>query len=233
MNFLFEQLPLAVQLRDDNTFESFYAGDHGLLLNQLQQQLDDGERYIYLFGSQGSGRSHLLQAACQAASGAGLSSVYLPLDELRDYPPRDLFEGLEQLSLVCLDDIHQVIGRQVWEEQLFHLFNRLSDKQVALLVSSDRSVRELHPRLADLDSRLSWGSVYQLQTADDEQRLAVFQFRAGKRGIVLEDEVARYIYHRCQRDMNALLAVLDKLDLASITEQRRVTIPFVKSTMAW
>lgn len=233
MTSLFEQLPLAVQLRDDCTFENFYPVDNALLLNQLQQQLAGGERYIYLFGAEGSGRSHLLQAACHAASKNNHASVFLPLSELRDYPPQDLFDGLEQLSLVCLDDIHEVMGMPVWEEQLFHLFNRLSDKQVALLVSSDRSVRELKPGLADLNSRLSWGSIYQLQANDDEQRLAVFQFRAGKRGIVLEDEVARFIYHRCQRDMNALLAVLDKLDLASITEQRRVTIPFVKSTLGW
>jgi len=233
MNFLFEQLPLAIQLRDDATFENFYSGRHALLLNQLKQQLARGERYIYLFGPDGCGRSHLLQAACHAATALGLSSCFLPLAELRDYAPQDLFEGLEQLSLVCLDDIQAVIGEPVWEEQLFHLFNRLLDHKVALLVAADRSVRELNPALADLSSRLNWGVVYQLQQADDEERLKVFCFRASQRGIAIEDEVARFIYHRCQRDMNALLEVLDKLDLASIKQQRRVTIPFVKATLAW
>ncbi len=233
MSFSFEQLPLAVQLRDDATFDNFYSESNTLLLNQLQQQLAGGERYIYLFGSNGSGRSHLLQAACHRASALDRTSVYLPLAELRDYAPEALFEGLEQLSLVCLDDLHCVIGQVNWEEQLFHLFNRLADKGVALLVAADRAVRVLDTTLDDLSSRLNWGSVYQLVTPDDSQRLSIFQFRARERGLNVSDEVGRFIYHRCQRDMNALLAALDRLDKASITQQRRLTIPFVKTIMDW
>ncbi len=233
MSFSFEQLPLAVQLRDDATFDNFFAGDNALLLETLRTQLVDGERYVYLYGVSGAGSTHLLQAACHQADEAGLASVYLPLGELCDYPPQELFEGLEQLSLVCLDDIDRVIGNGEWEQSLFHLFNRLQDHQVKLVVSAKRSVRELAIGLADLSSRLSWGAVFQINPLSDEQRVAAIQLRAESRGLELNDEVMQFIYHRCQRDMHALLDVLDTLDHASLKEKRRLTVPFVKDIMGW
>ena len=233
MTSSFEQLPLAVQLRDDATFDNFYVADNGLLIQQLQQQLAGGERYIYLYGGQGSGRSHLLQAACHQAQQQGGSSLYLPLDELRDYPAEALFEGTEALQLVCLDNLDAVLGDESWERALFHLFNRLKEAGVALLVAANCAVRELSLQLADLRSRLSWGAVYQLQPLSDEQRCQALQFRAGKRGMTLSDEVVLYLYNRCQRDNRVLFDVLDQLDQASLKEQRKLTIPFVKAVLNW
>ncbi len=245
---MFEQLPLAVQLRDDATFDNFFlfdeaVSDRRLVVKQLRGQLSQqpsqqqdspqGEWYIYLYGPTGMGKSHLLQAACHQSDTLGLASLYLPLQELVDYSPQDLFEGLEQLELVCLDDIQCVLGKKQWEQALFNLFNRLAENKTRLLVSGDCAIRELPIKLPDLQSRLSWGSVYKLSAIGDEQQLAVFQFRAEKRGLAVNDEVAQYIYHRCQRDMDALVDVLDKLDSASLKEQRRLTVPFVKLVLQW
>lgn len=230
MSFLFEQLPLAVQLRDDATFDNFYAGDNALLIDTLRRQSGGGERYLYVHGQAGSGRSHLLQAACHHA---GAASVYLPLQELTDYPAEELFEGLEQLALVCLDDLHCVLGQPAWEQSLFHLFNRLQERQVCLLISAHCAVRELPLVLADLGSRLSWGMVFQINPLTDQQRTKLMQLRASGRGLQLSDEVAQFIYHRCQRDTAALLVVLDTLDKASLQQQRSLTIPFIKTTMGW
>lgn len=229
----FEQLPLAVQLRDDATFENFYAGDNALLLTELRRQLSGGEPYIYLYGNAGSGRSHLLQAACHQAQQQSLQSAYLPLQELHDFAPDDLFEGLEDLDLVCLDDLQQVAGHAAWEQALFHLFNRLQQSGTPLLISADCSVRQLPLTLADLRSRLSWGSLFQIADLSEQQQLAVITLRAGNRGLQLSDDVLQFIYHRSARDLPSLLHVVAELDRASLREQRRLTIPFVKSVMGW
>jgi DnaA family protein len=227
------QLPLAVQLKDEATFDNFFVADNGLLLEQLSQQLPEGERYIYLYGSGDSGRSHLLQAACHQADKQGFAALYLPLKQLKDYPPEELFEGAEFSQLVCLDDLDCVIGQPDWELALFNLFNRLKDHRVALLVSASCSVRELKPDLADLASRLSWGGVYQLHNLNDQQLQQALQFRAGKRGLELSDELAQYIYLRSPRDMEALFAILNRLDEDSLVHQRKLTIPFVKIVLGW
>jgi DnaA family protein len=233
MSYLFEQLPLAVQLRDDATFDNFYSGNNTLLLDTLRKQLMGGERYVYLYGKKGSGRSHLLQAACHQVDESGQSAIYLPLAELKEYPPEELFEGLEHQSLVCLDDIDAVVSSDIWQQQLFHLFNRLSDTHIPLLISGRCAVRELDIELQDLASRLSWGAVFQLQNLTDDQRIATIKLRAERRGLLISDEVAHYIYNRCRRDTQFLLSVLDTLDAASLKHQRRLTVPFVKETMGW
>lgn len=233
MSFFFQQLPLALQLRDDATFDNFYPADNALLVNQLRYQLDGGERYQYIYGQQGCGRSHLLQAACHQANQVHKAAVFLPLKELHGYPPDDLFEGLEQLSLVCLDDVDSVVAKPEWQLPLFNLFNRLLDNNCCLLISANAPVRELPCGLADLTSRLSWGSIYQIKNLSDQQKISALQFRARRRGLKLSDEVVQFIFHRCQRDTKTLMAVLDNLDKASLTEQRRLTVPFVKMVMEW
>ena len=233
MNSPSEQLPLAVQLRDDATFSNFYAGDNGLCLAALQGQLTGGDGYIYIHGSRDSGRSHLLQAACHKAETLQLAAVYLPLKELQDYSANDLLEGLETMSLVCLDDIDAVIADADWQQSLFHFFNRLRDNGAALLIAGSSNVGALNIALADLASRLSWGTVFHLHQLSDEQRIAAIKMRAMHRGLELSDDVAQYIYNRTQRDTDSLIEVLNKLDAASLQQQRKLTTPFVKSALGW
>ena len=233
MSLLYEQLPLAVQLRDDATFENFYPAENALAVNEIRRQVEQGEFYIYLFGSQGTGRSHLLQAACHAADQMSLASVYLPLDELQGYSPVELFEGLASLPLVCLDNIEAVLGERIWEEALFHLFNDMKAAGHCLLVAASCSVNELPVTMPDLSSRLGWGAFYQLKKLNDDERTAVLKFRAERRGLELSDEVSVYILKRCQRDMDALVKALDILDNASLKERRKLTIPFVKEALSW
>ena len=233
MSFLFEQLPLAVQLREDCTFDNFYPGDNALIIDALRQRLLTDQKYIFIHGSSGSGLSHLLQAACRYVQDENKQSVYLPLQELKNYPPAELFEGMEQLDLVCLDDIDLVVGNPDWEQALFHLFNRLHQRQSALLIAAKAPLREMAFTLPDLASRLNWGTGFYLRGLGDEQRRTLLKMRAKRRGLELGDEALQYILNHSQRDTASLLMILDKLDVESLKQHRRLTIPFIKDIMAW
>ena len=102
-----------------------------------------------------------------------------------------------------------------------------------LVISARRVPAQLPVCLADLRSRLTAGILLQLARPQDEDRLAILQARAERRGLELSDEVAHYILKRADRHTEALLAVLQLLDDASLSNQRRLTIPFVKTVMAW
>lgn len=219
-----QQLALRIGLRDSATFANFYAGDNAAVLHALQQ---GNEPFIYLWGAQGSGRSHLLQAACHTEAGRGGTPVFLPLGELAPAGV-GLLEGLEQMSLICLDDVQAIAGDAAWEEGLFHLYNRIREAGGRLLVAADASPVTLGITLADLRSRLGWGPVFQLQGLDDAGKLAALQLRAAARGMVLSDEVGVYLLRRCPRDTQALFELLERLDRASLAAQRRLTIPFVR-----
>lgn len=227
------QLPLGVGLRDDATFGNFLPGDNAALVAKLRAQLDDdGEAFIYLWGAPGSGRSHLLQAACHEASGRDRRALYLPLDDLGHFPPH-MLEEIERLDLVVIDDLDAVVGRRRWEEGLFHGFNRLRDAGKRLVVAASAAPRQLDIQLPDLASRLSWGMTFHLQRLDDVQRFEALQLRVRSRGMQLPDEVARYILHRGPRQLNELFATLERLDRASLSAQRKLTIPFVKQALGW
>lgn len=227
-----QQLPLQIKLRDEATRDNFFATPlTEPLLEQLESQLaPQGEPIILLYGPGACGKSHLLQASCHLA---GSAALYLPLRNISDYSPEEVLSGVESLNLVCLDDLDAVLGVPEWELALFNLFNRARAAQCRLLVAASAAPRALSLDLEDLRSRLSWGIVYQLQESSDDDKTAILQFRASRRGLHLTDEVARYIVNRAPRSLDHLLALLDDLDQASLVEKRALSIPFVKQALGW
>ncbi|RKR02386.1 regulatory inactivation of DnaA Hda protein [Kushneria sinocarnis] len=227
------QLPLGVGLRDDATLAGFLPGANPALVERLRHQLEpSGEPLLYLWGAPQSGRTHLLQAACHRADDLGRRALYLPLEDLGHFPPH-MLEDLETLDLVAIDDLQSVMGRKRWEEGLFHCFNRLRDHDTRLIVAADCAPRQLPVGLPDLASRLAWGETFHLRPLDDDGRLEALKLRARIRGMELPDEVARYILHRSPRQLTSLFDALARLDSASLSAQRKLTIPFVKQALGW
>lgn len=225
------QLPLSVSLRDDARFENYYAQGNELVCASLKAAAQGrGEQFTFLWGITGAGCSHLLQAACHQAEPLGRSAAYLPINELH-HLGGNILEGLEFFDLVCLDGIDEVAGNKAWEEALFHFFNRIRDRQNTLIIAAEKSPRQLSIKLPDLASRLSWGVVYQVHPMDDSMKLQAIQMKAQARGMVFSDDVARYILHHSSRNMNDLARFLDKLDRASLSAKRKVTIPFIKEVL--
>lgn len=225
------QLPLGLGLRDDATFDNFCVGDNEHVLASLRHVLQGtGEHYIYLWGEHGVGRSHLLQACCHALESADRAAAYLPLVEHEQLSPA-MLEGMEDMALICLDNINAVLGQRPWEEAIFHLYNRVLASGAKLIISSDVVPSQLSCMMPDLRSRLSQGLILQVHGLNDEQKLAVLQLRAKRRGLELSDEVGSFLLRHYPRNMASLFDALVKLDRASLIMQRKLTIPFVKSVL--
>jgi len=223
-----EQLTLGFRLRDDATFASFYPAGNMQVFNAVLHLVRGyGENFIYLWGAEGSGRSHLLQASCHAAPEFQQTAVYLPMD----FPNVHMFSGLENISLICMDDIENIAGNKELEEQLFHLFNRVRANNKRLIVTSSMPPSQLPIVLPDLRSRLTWGVTYQITPLEDDAKLAALRLRAQSRGLDLEDQVGKFLLRRCPRNMGQLFSTLEELDQASLAQQRRLTIPFVKEVL--
>ena len=229
------QLTLGVRLRDDATFANFLGQRNRAVAKRLKDLSTDPQlTSLFLCGESGTGKSHLLQALCQQADTAGQerSALCLSLNEMTASDPGAL-EGLAGYELICLDDIESVLQEPAWEEALFHLFNRVQDQGHQLIVAARQPPALLAVDLQDLASRLRQGIVLQLGLPDDQDRQAMLQARAQSRGLVLSEEVSRYILRRAPRHTGDLLAILEQLDQRSLREQRRLTIPFVRSVMGW
>jgi len=225
------QLPLGLALRESARFDCFIGGTNSEPVAALQQAATGaGESFVYLAGADGMGKTHLLQAACRCAADAGRSSTFLPLGERAQLSP-DMLAGLEQVDLVCLDDIHAIAGNAAWERGVFDLFNRVRDAGTTLLVAGRHRPDRAGFALADLASRLTWGVTYVLQPLSDAEVLAALTCRARSRGLELPAETARYLIKRLPRDLPSVFDLLDRLDEASMVEQRRLTVPFVKGVL--
>ena len=230
-NDMIRQLTLGVGLKDEATFVNYFPGKNTQLIQELQKSAQGkGEKMIYFYGSGGEGRTHLLQACCHEANQYQLGSVYLSLASLGEYTP-EIFEGLESLDLVCIDDMHMMAGKLAWEEAFFHFYNRVCDSKGRLIISAAGAPKALGMKLPDVVSRLSWAMQFQLHPLSDKEKLQTLIMRAERRGMTLPKEVGKFILTHCPRHMSTLFAALDALDKASLAAQRRLTVPFVKSVL--
>ncbi|MGI9287000.1 MAG: DnaA regulatory inactivator Hda [Pseudomonadales bacterium] len=229
------QIPLNIVLPPENDFANFYVTERNresvnaiALLAQCETPA-----VAWLYGESGSGRTHLLEAACLEAQHLQHSVVYLPLKDLCASEPDGVLEGLDQMDLLCLDDVHCLQDSAAWQEALFHLYNRVQQGQTNLLLSADRAPRLCDFDLRDLASRLNSALVYRLFALDDTAKAACLTLRANNAGLQLSAEVCDFILRRGERSMGALCQTIKQLDHASLAEQRRLTVPFVKQVLGW
>jgi DnaA family protein len=222
------QLPLQLTLADHASFDTFSAGGNSTAVEHVRSAAHGEADTIWLWGALGAGKSHLLQAACRAASAAGRRAMYVALPAAS---PAVLVD-LEQVDLLALDDIDSVAGDLAWERPLFGILNAFLARNGSLLLAATAPAAQCQFRLADLQSRGAGAVTYRLAPLDDAGRATALRLHAAARGLTLEAAAAEFLLKRVARDMPALTAWLGELDRASLTEQRRLTIPFIRELMA-
>lgn len=222
------QLPLQLTLADHASFATFVAGANATAVEHVRSAAESAADTVWLWGALGAGKSHLLQAACRAASAVGRRAMYVALPA--DSPA--VLTDLEQVDLLALDDLDAVAGEPRWERPLFGILNAYLGGSGSLLLAAGAPAAQCEFRLPDLRSRGAGAVTYRLAPLDDAGRAAALQLHAAARGLTLDAAAAEFLLKRVARDMPALTAWLGELDRASLTEQRRLTIPFIRELMA-
>ena len=223
------QLPLSVRLRDRASFESFLAGPNSTALQQIRSLAEHPRPgLVWLYGPEGSGKTHLLQSLCAQA---GSEAVYLPLSQLESYGASAISDW-QGGRWLCLDDVAWAAGRSEWERALFAVYRDCEERGACLLMAAREPPSQVGFALQDLASRCAAGHRLVLQTLDEEQQIAALRLRAQLRGFELPEETAHYLQRRLPRDMASLFALLDELDAAALAAQRRLTVPFIRDVLA-
>lgn len=200
------------------SLDNFFAGGNGELLALLAQAIAGREtRPIYLWGSTGSGRSHLLQAVANRCDVASLSGGSVPGDFM---PPDD--------SLVVIDDVERLSPEA--QVALFRCFNDQHPRGLRLLLSGDTAPLHL-PCREDLRTRIGQALIYEVKLLTDSEKASALLYHAAQRGMKVDDHVIDYLLRHGRRDLPSLMSVLDALDQQSLEQKRPVTLPLLREIM--
>lgn len=228
-----EQLVLGVMPFDDSGLDAYVDPSEGKLLFYLHSLLEQDclERFIYLWGSAGLGKTHLLNAVVNDANERGMMATYFDCCELVEHPV-DIIEGMAAQEVLAFDNIQAICGHRDWQQALFNLYNQIRDNgRTRLLVASDESPGQLPLELPDLKSRLAWGVTFKLLPLDEGMKQELLQKRAAARGFELSDQMTQYILTHHGRQQRDLMTLLERLDIASLQAQRKITIPFIREIL--
>jgi len=216
------QLALELASPPAPTLDNFVTGANAEVVAALRALVGGApaERFIYLWGAPGSGRSHLLRAVLKSLSDAGRR---VRLYGLGETPLAD-----EVDEVVGVDDVQTLDGQA--QINLFNIFNDLKESSGVLVVTGDCPPARLSLR-ADLLTRLAWGLVYEVHAlSEDDRRAAVLDY-ANARGFMLPPEVSDYLLARVPRDLSSLRVLVDTLDRVSMEQKRAVTVPLAREVL--
>ena len=203
------QLVLEISPQRAPTFGNFVVGRNEELVAKLKDLSAGGlaETVVYLWGENGSGRSHLLAATLRAAAHLGRIVVSDDVDSLDAAGQIALFSRINEIR----ENFHERAG--------------------TLLAAGSAPPAQLALR-DDLKSRLAWGLVYQVRTLTDAEKATYLREEAARRGLRIADEVVAYLLAHVRRDLPTLVAILAHLDEYSLSRQRPLTLPLVREALA-
>ena len=205
------------------TLENFVRGSNAELLAALTALCRGaaGERFVYLWGGHGCGKTHLLRALLSAFSERGEAAVMLT------GPGAQRYAG--PMGAVLVDDVDKF--NDEGQEQLFSTYNTQREHGGVLVAAGAVPSARL-PLRDDLATRLGWGLVYEVRGLSDEEKMDAMTEHARARGFTLDRDVLDYLLRRQARDLPTLLGLLDALDRYSMENKRAITIPLVRELLA-
>ena len=237
------QVLIPASLEAESSFDSYWVGgnpdgnsdsnpgsNHALLAEF--QQIVRGtrpRRVLYFWGEAGVGKTHLLNACCQLADTLQKPHAYLPV--AGPQPDLPQLERIAPDALLCVDDFHAAATSDSWQAALFGLYEKLLGHAGAMVVGANQPIGALNLGLKDLESRLVSGGVRKLVPLSEQDKLAALASRARQKGFELSDQVLQFITTYYRRDTASLFSLLERIDNASLAEQRKITVPFIKSLL--
>ncbi|MFH1043809.1 MAG: DnaA regulatory inactivator Hda [Pseudomonadota bacterium] len=219
-----QQLLLQLAPPPAPTLDNFVPGRNGAALRALREIAGGtgAERFVYLWGEPGSGRTHLLRGLAQAAGAR--KALYL------SGAPGACLENdsMEDDKVIAVDDVQDLSADG--QIALFDRYNRVRAAGGALAAGGDAAPAQLALR-EELCSRLAWGLAFQLHPLSDAEKAAALREHARARALDLPEDVIPYLLRHARRDMASLIGILDALDRYSLEQKRPVTLPLVRDAL--
>ena len=217
-----KQIPLAIGLDEPHRFDHFVPGANASVLAHLRA-LENGAPPVYLWGSSGSGKTHLLQATALRAAEKGGRAGWFDAADAAPWGTSDAW------SLIVFDDCDRFDPDQ--QQAAFRVFVDATARGLPVVAAGRVPPIDL-PLRDDLRSRLGWGHVFALQPLTEPEVRAALRQEADRRGVFLSDEVIDFLLTRFERDLKHLMTRLVRLDAFALVSKRALTVPLLKQMLA-
>ena len=217
--------PGALYESDAFTFETYVVGPSNKLAYAAAKAVAEkpGENYnpLFIYGDSGMGKTHLLYAIAHQLQRRDNSAkiVYIKGDEftnelvnaIREGKNAEFREKYRQATLLLVDDIQFIAGKQQTQEEFFHTFNTLYESGRQIVLTSDRPPREMTQLEDRLRTRFEWGLMVDVAPPDFETRMAIIKTKAALLGVQLPDEISGYIAENVTANVRQIEGTLNKI----------------------
>ena len=227
------------------TFENFVLGPSNRHAHAYSIAVAEapGKNYnpLFIYGGVGLGKSHLMQAICHSIRQASpqLKICYMPsekftnelIDAIQHHSTGAFRQKFRNVDILVLDDIHFIAGKESTQEEFFHTFNALYDSHKQIIISSDRTPKEIANLQERLVSRFSWGLTTDVQPPDLETRVAILKKKIEREPVNIPDDVIFFIASLIKTNIRELEGALVRVIAYSLMEEKTITMDLAKEVL--
>ncbi|HKJ82635.1 MAG TPA: chromosomal replication initiator protein DnaA [Mariprofundaceae bacterium] len=226
------------------TFANFVVGSSNEFCYAACRAVADqpGEIYnpLYIHGGVGLGKTHLINAVANSLLEKDGTKIAYRTSErftnelitaIRNGATQQFRHRYRQVDVLIIDDVQFIAGKASTQEEFFHTFNALYEVRKQIILTSDRSPREMNHLEERLKSRFNWGLVADIQPPDLETRLAILARKAELAGVSLPEDVAYLLASRITSNVRELEGALTRLTAHATLTGKTINMDFAKHVL--
>lgn len=234
-----------IYLNPKYTFNAFVVGPSNQFAHAAAKRVGENPGFAYnplfLYGGVGLGKTHLINAIGNSIidKNPGMVVCYISSEQftneviaaLRHQRMGEFKEKYRNVDTLLIDDIQFIAGKTTTQEEFFHTFNSLYEKQKQIVISSDRPPMEIADITDRLRSRFSMGLIADIQLPELETKIAILYKKAEMERMSIPDDVAHFIATSVKSNIRELEGCLIKLGAHSSLTGMPIDINMAKNVL--
>jgi chromosomal replication initiator protein len=224
---IFQELSVDYEtgLNPKYTFENFIIGPFNELAHAAGHAVSENPGNVYnplfLYSKTGLGKTHLLQAVGNKIKNSGKKKrvLYIPsqkfiseiISAIRNNKMEEFKHQYKDIDVLIIDDIQFLSGKEKTQEEFFHTFNELYEKNKQIILSSDRHPKSISALTDRLRSRFEGGMIADIGYPDTDTRAAILKTKAQEKGFNIPENICYYVAENIKKSIRELEGALNKL----------------------
>lgn len=197
---------------------------------------------LFIYGNSGLGKTHLLHAIKNEVlkNDPTMKIVYVKgddftneiVDSVRRVNTAEFRQKYRNADVLLVDDVQFIGGKESTQEEFFHTFNALYESKKQIVLTSDRTPKEIKTLEDRLRTRFEWGLIADIQPPDIETRIAILKSKAESLDFVIPDEICEYIATKLKTNIRQLEGVVKKIKAKSLLTGDKPSITIAQEVIS-